>query len=154
MTKTITVAPVRKSIRVAAAPNRAFHVFTEGMSRWWLKSHSINRSPIKDIVMEPRTGGRWFERGEDGSECEWGKVLAWEPPARLRLAWQIMQSWSFDPDLRTEVEIRFIADGAGTRIELEHHLDGYGAAAEQMFQIFDSPKGWSGLLESFAREAG
>ena len=67
MNKTIAVAPVRKSINVAAAPDRAFHVFTEGMSRWWIKSHSINKSPIKEIVIEPRVGGRWYERGEDGS---------------------------------------------------------------------------------------
>jgi hypothetical protein len=66
--------------------DRTFHVFTAGMSRWWLKSDSINKSTIKDIVIEPKAGGRWFERGEDGSECEWGKVLAWEPPVRLRLA--------------------------------------------------------------------
>jgi uncharacterized protein YndB with AHSA1/START domain len=154
MTRTITVATIRKSLKVAAAPDRAFHVFTTGMSRWWLKSHSINKSPIKDIIIEPKVGGRWLERGEDGSECAWGKVLAWEPPDRLRLAWQITQSWIFDPNLLTEVDIRFIADGTGTRIELEHRLDGYGAAAEQMFQIFDSPEGWSGLLESFARETG
>ena len=66
--------------------DRTFHVFTAGMSRWWLKSDSINKSTIKDIVIEPKAGGRWFERGEDGSECEWGKVLAWGPPVRLRLA--------------------------------------------------------------------
>ena len=90
MNRTITVAPLRKSIKVTAAPDRAFHVFTAGMSRWWLKSDSINKSTIKDtikdIVIEPKAGGRWFERGEDGSECEWGKVPAWEPPVRLRLA--------------------------------------------------------------------
>ena len=70
---------------MAAAPDRVFHVFIAGMSRWWPNSHSINKSPIKDIVIEPKAGGRWFERCEDGSECEWGKVLAWEPPVRLRL---------------------------------------------------------------------
>ena len=86
MNRTITVASVRKSIKMAAAPDRAFHAFTAGMSRWWLKSDSINKSTIKDIVIEPKAGGRWFERGEDGSECEWGKVLAWEPPVRMRLA--------------------------------------------------------------------
>src|SRR5215471_9619827 len=107
MNRTITVAPVRKSIKVAAAPDRAFHVFTAGMSRWWLKSDSINKSTIKDIVIEPKAGGRWFERGEDGSECEWGKVLAWEPPTgdgsggRLLLAWQINADFRFDPALST-----------------------------------------------------
>ncbi len=89
MNETITVAPVRKSITVAAAPDRAFQVFTEGMSRWWIKSHSINKSPIKDIVIEPKAGGRWYERGDDGSTCDWGRVLSWEPPTRLVLSWEI-----------------------------------------------------------------
>jgi uncharacterized protein YndB with AHSA1/START domain len=90
MNRTVTVAPVRKSINVAAAPDRAFHVFTAGMSRWWIKSHSINKkSPIKDIVIEPKAGGRWYERGEDGSTCDWGRVLSWEPPTRLVLSWEI-----------------------------------------------------------------
>jgi uncharacterized protein YndB with AHSA1/START domain len=151
--KTVPIAPVRKSIRVAAAPARSFEVFTAGMVRWWDKQFSINKSPIQDIVMEPRSGGRWFERGTDGSECQWGKVLAWEPPDRLLLAWQITPMWQFDPALVTEVEVRFIADGTGTRVELEHRLDGYGAAAAEMRQIFDGPRAWQGLLENFAKTA-
>lgn len=153
MTRTVTVAPVRKSIRVRVVPERAFETFTQGMGRWWNKQYSINSSPIQDVVVEPRAGGRWFERGEDGSECQWGKVLAWEPPSRLVLAWQITPSWNYDPDLVTEVEIRFIADTVGTRVELEHRLDGYGAAAEDMSKVFDAPHAWEGLLESFAQGA-
>ena len=152
MTKTITVAPVRKSVRVNATPERAFEIFTAGMARWWSKQYSINSSRSRDIVIEPRANGRWFERGEDGSECQWGKVLAWEPPGRLVLAWQITAEWQFDPNLLTEVEVRFTADGAGTLVELEHRLEGYGAAAAQMREIFDGPNAWMGLLESFARE--
>jgi uncharacterized protein YndB with AHSA1/START domain len=151
MTKTIAIASVRKSIDVRATPERAFEIFTAGMVRWWSKQYSINKSPIKDIVIEPRVNGRWFERGEDGSECQWGKVLAWEPPSRVLLAWQITPSFSYDPDLVTELDVRFTAEGSGTRVELEHRLDGYGAAAEDMFKIFDS--GWPGLLESFAQIA-
>ena len=150
MTKTVSVAPVRKSVHVKATPERAFEIFTAGMGRWWSKQYSINKSPIKDIVVEPRTDGRWFERGEDGSECQWGKVLAWEPPSRLLLAWQITPCFSYDPDLVTELDVRFIAEGGGTRVELEHRLGGYGAAAEDMFKVFDA--GWQGLLESFAKE--
>jgi len=122
MTKTI--APVRKSIDVKATPERAFRIFTAEMVRWWSKEYSIDKSPIKDIVIEPRVNGRWFERGEDGSECEWGKVLAWEPPSRVLLAWQITPSFSYDPDLATELDVRFTAQGNGTRVELEHRLDG------------------------------
>jgi uncharacterized protein YndB with AHSA1/START domain len=149
---TTTLTPVRKRIRVNATPARAFEIFTAGMRRWWRREFSINRSPIKDIVMEPHAGGRWFERGEDGSECQWGKVLSWEPPGRLLLAWQITGEWQFDPSLLTEVEVRFTADGAGTLVELEHRLEGYGAAAAQMREIFDGSEAWMGLLESFARE--
>jgi uncharacterized protein YndB with AHSA1/START domain len=156
MNKTGTIASVRKTIRVPAPPTRAFEIFTAGMSRWWIKAHSINKSksPIKDVVMEGRVGGRWFERGADGSECQWGKVLAWEPPGRLLLGWQITEKWQFDPDFLTEVEVRFIADGKGTLVELEHrNLDRFGAAVEEMSKAFDSPGGWIGLLENFAREA-
>jgi uncharacterized protein YndB with AHSA1/START domain len=151
MTKTMPVAPVRKSITVAATPERAFEIFTAGMVRWWSRQYTINASPIKDIVIEPRVDGRWFERGEDGSECQWGRVLAWQPPSRVVLAWQITPSFSYDPDLLTELDVRFIAEGGGTRVELEHRLDSYGAAAGEMFTIFDG--GWPGLLEGFAREA-
>jgi uncharacterized protein YndB with AHSA1/START domain len=154
MVKTITVAPVRKQVRVNAAPQRAFEIFTAGMKRWWLPSHSINKSPISDIVMEPRVGGRWFERGQDGSECQWGQVLAWEPPRRLVLTWQISPQWQFDPNLVSEVEVRFVPDNGGTRVELEHRLDGYGDAAEQMRQVFEGANAWSGLLEKFAEAAG
>jgi uncharacterized protein YndB with AHSA1/START domain len=153
MSTTITPAPIKKSIRVNAAPARAFEIFTAGMARWWLKTHTINptKSPLEEIVLEPRAGGRWFERGEDGSECSWGKVLAWEPPTRLLLAWQINGRWQFDPALATEVEIRFAPDGSGTRVELEHrHLERLGEHAEAMAQAFTG--GWGKLLESFAQQ--
>jgi len=154
MSGIITPAPIRKSIRVDVAPARAFEIFTSGMNRWWLKTHTINptKSPIKNIVVEPRAGGRWFERGEDGSECNWGKVLAWEPPTRLLLAWQINGRWQFDPALITEVDIRFTPDGNGTRVELEHRkLEVLGDQAEAMAQAFTG--GWGVLLDSFAKQA-
>ena len=159
MSGIITPAPIRKSIRVDTAPARAFEIFTAGMARWWIKTHSINpsKSPIKDIIIEPRAGGRWFERGEDGCECQWGKVLAWEPPAdqrggRLLLAWQIDGQFRFDPALVTEIEIRFIPVESGTRVELEHRqLERLGEKSADIHQLFDSDCGWSSLLESFAK---
>jgi uncharacterized protein YndB with AHSA1/START domain len=150
MTQTITVAPVRKQVRVAAPPDRAFEVFTAGMGRWWPKSHSIGSSPQKEIIVEPRAGGRWAERGEDGSEAEWGKVLAWEPPSRVLLAWQLNQQWQYDASLMTELEIRFTPDGQGTLVELEHRMEGFGEAAEQMRQQLEGPDAWEGLLKLFA----
>jgi len=152
MTQTIVPSAISKSIRVNADPARAFDVFTAGLHRWWPASHSIGSSPIKEAVMEPREGGRWFERGEDGSECDWGRVLVWEPPTRLILAWQIDGEFRYDPELVTEVEVRFIADGPGaTRVELEHrNLDRFGKHHEAIHGTFASPGGWSGTLERFA----
>jgi uncharacterized protein YndB with AHSA1/START domain len=154
-TATITPAPVRKAVQVRAAPARAFEVFTTGIARWWPATHKIGQAPLREAVLEPRAGGRWFERGEDGSECDWGRVLVWEPPAHLVLAWQIDAQWRFDPDLVTEVEVRFLPDGPGaTRVELEHrHLERLGAGADAARAALDSPGGWGGLLEGFAAAA-
>jgi uncharacterized protein YndB with AHSA1/START domain len=103
-------------------------------------------------VIEPHEGGRWFERGADGSECQWGRVLVWQPPTRLVLAWQIDAQWQFDPELVTELDIRFVPDGDGmTRVELEHrHIERFGDKAAALRESLDSPDGWSGLLAAFA----
>jgi uncharacterized protein YndB with AHSA1/START domain len=95
------------------------------------------------------------ECGEDGSTCDWGRVLAWEPPARLVLSWDIGAGWQHDPALKTEVEVRFIAEGKdATRVEMEHrHLDRYGPRRHEMHGIFDSGMGWRGILDAFAARA-
>jgi uncharacterized protein YndB with AHSA1/START domain len=147
---------VRQSVVVQAPPERAFAVFTDGMSTWWpLASHSIGSAPMVDAVIEPRAGGRWFERGEDGSECDWGQVLVWEPPHRLVLRWQLTADYGFDPDIHTEVEVRFQPqDGNSTRVELEHRgLDAYGERTAEMRDTFGSDSGWAGLLRRFAESA-
>lgn len=152
-TATVYVEPVRKTIRVQATPARAFEVFTAGMSRWWMPTHSISptKAPIAEVVIEPRVGGRWYERGVDGSECDWGRVLLWEPPGRLVLAWQINAQWKYDPTLLTEVEVRFEAASGATEVRLEHRrLERLGDAAAAARARFDSPGGWSGLLERYA----
>lgn len=143
---------MHKSVRVAAAPARAFEVFTADATRWWPRSHSVGTSPMREAIIEPRAGGRWYERGEDGSECDWGKVLAWEPPSRLLLAWQLDARFKYNPNLVTEVEVRFIADGSNaTRVELEHrHLERLGDDAEALRQKISAPGGWPILLERFA----
>ena len=151
----IKPAPVRKSIAVKASRERAFEVFTAGMGRWWRKDHSILKSPQADVVLEKHAGGRWYERGEDGSECEWGRVLAWEPPDRILLAWQIDGDWKYDPDFLTEVEVRFVEEGRlRTRVDLEHRLlERYGEKAETVRAALDSAEGWSGGLRAFGEEA-
>ena len=155
MQRTIMPAPVRKSVRVGAPRERAFEVFTAGIGRWWPKAHHIGAADLDAPVIEPRAGGRWYERGVDGSECEVGKVLVWDPPARVVLAWQLNADWKFDPDLITEVEVQFIAEGANaTRVELEHrNLERLGERAEGMRQQIDAPNGWGGLLQLFAESA-
>jgi uncharacterized protein YndB with AHSA1/START domain len=149
------IEPVVKSVRVRATPSRAFDVFTAGMGRWWIRSHSINptKSPIAAVVIEPRAGGRWYERGEDGSECDWGRVLAWEPPTRVVLGWQLDAKWAFDPDLVTELEIRFdAADDGHTQVRLEHrHLERFGSDAETVRNALASPGGWTALLEAYEK---
>ena len=153
--KTIVPAPVRKSVRVGAPPERAFKVFTDGIGRWWPKTHHIGAADLDALVIEPKAGGRWYERGVDGSECDVGKVLVWEPPARLVLAWQLTADWKFDPGLITEVEVRFIADGANaTRVELEHRdLERYGERADGVRATIDSSEGWNGILQLFKQAA-
>ena len=145
---------VRKSITIAAPREVAFRVFTEKMTTWWpLETHHIGKAAAKEAIVEPRVGGRWFERGVDGTECTWGHVLAWEPPGRLVLSWEISSEWQHDEKLLTEVEVRFIADGTkSTRVELEHrNLDGFGQKRDEMRATLDSAGGWTGLLEGFAK---
>lgn len=155
MSTQIRPAPVRKSIFVNAPPGRAFDVFTNGIGQWWPKTHKIGGvDELARPVIEPREGGRWYQLGVDGSECEIGKVLAWEPPSRLLLAWQLNPDWSYDRDLVTEVEVTFIAEGSGTRVDLEHrHLERMGDDAGLVREMVDSPNGWGGLLQLFSEEA-
>jgi len=152
MSVTVKPAPVKKSVTVEAPIEQAFQVFTEGFGRWWPRSNSIGKSPIASAVIEPRTGGRWYEVGQDGAECEWGEVLAWDPPNHLLLVWRIGANWQFDSELHTEVDVRFVAVSDGvTRVDLEHRLlENMGDAAESARQTFESENGWSAILASFA----
>jgi hypothetical protein len=147
----ISIAPVRKQITVNANQQRAFDLFTNGMSRWWPATHSILKSPLKQYVVEPRTGGRWYAVGEDGSTGQTGYVIDWQPPGLVVLAWQLSAEWQFDPALVTEVEVRFIAESANTtRVELEHrNLQRMGERAVQVRSMVDAPAGWTAILESF-----
>jgi uncharacterized protein YndB with AHSA1/START domain len=147
---------VQKVVHVQAPQSVAWRVFTEQMGSWWpLAYYKIGKANAVDAVIEPRVGGRWYERGDDGSTCDWGSVLAWEPQSRLVLSWDINADFQYDPNLKTEIEVRFIADGKDrTRVELEHrHLDRYGARRDEMWTIFDSTGDWGKILESFARAA-
>ena len=121
-----------------------------------MASHHIGEVDCAAVVIEPRAGGRWFERGVNGVECVWGRVAVWEAPRRVVLVWQLSAQWQFDPTLHTEVDVRFIAiDDRTTSVELEHRgLDAYGDDAVAMRDTFASPNGWTGMLEHYAQIAG
>jgi uncharacterized protein YndB with AHSA1/START domain len=143
---------VHREVTVPLTRERAFELFTARMGAFWPAEHSIGTAEIADVVVEPRAGGRWFERGIDGSECDWGRIAVWEPPDRVVLLWQIGVDWTMHPDLETDVEVTFTSDGPGrTRVDLIHrHLERYGDQAEAMRAVFDSPDGWTGTLIRFA----
>ncbi len=147
---------VRKTVVVEASRERCFEVFTTRFDTWWPREHHIGGVDMAEAVMERREDGRWYERGVDGSECDWGRVLAYEPPSRLVLAWQINGQWQYDPSLVTEVEVTFTAlDARRTEVSLEHrNLDRFGADADAMRAAFTSDGGWNGLLQRFAGAAG
>jgi uncharacterized protein YndB with AHSA1/START domain len=147
---------VRKVVTVDAPQAVAWRVFTQKMGAWWpLANYKIGKAAAVDAVIEPHVGGRWYERGDDGSTCDWGRVLSWEPPSRLVLSWDISADWQPDPTLKTEIEVTFIPEGENvTRIELEHRrLDRYGARRDEMRRIFDVEGDWGRLLAQFARAA-
>jgi uncharacterized protein YndB with AHSA1/START domain len=148
---------VRKSVTVGLSKNRAFDVFTRDISRWWPRgSHTILRVPLQEVVLEPRVGGRWFHRGIDGSECDTGTVIAWAPPDRIVLGWQLNGRWQYEPDIVSEVEVRFTATGSNeTLVELEHRcIERFGETALALRAGLDAPNGWQLLLERFAGHAG
>ncbi len=102
-------------------PDAAFELFTDRFGEWWPKdSHHISEADAAEVFLEPREGGRWYERAEDGSECDWGHVLEIDRPNRILLAWQLTPEWKFDPDpaKATEVEVTFDAEENGTRVTL------------------------------------
>ncbi|SDM73987.1 SRPBCC family protein [Allokutzneria albata] len=150
-----TEIKVHRSVNVPLAPERAFALFTARMTEFWPREHSIGSSPLDRVVVEPHVGGRWYERGTDGSECDWGRVGEWQPPHRVVLLWQLGADWKFNPELETEVEVIFTeAASGGTLVELRHrHLERYGDQAQTMYAVFDSPGGWTGTLTAFAEAA-
>ncbi|MFL6124454.1 SRPBCC family protein [Actinophytocola sp.] len=148
---------VTKSITVNAGRERAFAVFTEKFSTWWPKSHHIGKAELADAVIEPAAGGRWYERGTDGSECDWGVVLAYDPPERVVLSWHLQGDWSYDPDpaKASEVEVVFTEEADGrTRVVLTHrHLDRHDDQ-EAVRGGVDAPGGWGGILADYAAACG
>jgi len=154
---TMTLADLHGTATVRLPLSRAFDFFTGSMSRWWPSEYHLGEADMVDTVLEPAVGGRWFERDADGNECDWGRVLVWEPPTRLVVTWQINGHWQYDdnPEHASEIEVRFEADGPEqTTVHLEHRHLGRLVAAEALRDgIVQSGGGWSTILERFARIA-
>jgi uncharacterized protein YndB with AHSA1/START domain len=148
------VTPVQATIVVAAPIERAFAVFTEEMGSWWPPDHHVLEAELAEMVFEPREGGQIYDRGVDGSECRWARVLAYEPPTRLVFSWDVSLQWKIetDPAKTSEVEVRFAPEDAGrTRVEIEHrHIERHGEGWERMRDAVDSEGGWQKGLRALA----
>lgn len=148
--------PLRGAITVGASAERAFQAFTGSFNTWWPHRFHIGQAEMAEAILEPRVGGRWYERGADGSECDWGRVLVLEPPHRLVVTWQIDGQWRYDPDPEhaSEIEVRFTANGPGqTTVELEHRHIHRLPGGRAVYEALIGGGGWIVILEHFARTA-
>ena len=147
-------AVVRRHVVVNGTPEQAFAVFTQQFDAIKPREHNLLGAPIAETVLEPRVGGRIVDRGEDGTECAWARVLAYEPPSRIVFSWDIGPTWQLEDDAEnaSEVEVRFVADGPGrTRVELEHrNLDRHGAGWETLRDGVADEQGWPLYLDRYA----
>jgi uncharacterized protein YndB with AHSA1/START domain len=157
MTTQAHEASVRTQIVVDVPIERAFSIFTEKFDSIKPREHNMLAVEIAETVFEPREGGRIYDRGVDGTECQWARVLAFEPPSRVVFSWDITPHWQIesDPDKTSEVEVRFISETPErTRVELEHrNLDRHGEGWEGMREGVRSGDGWPLYLQRFAELA-
>jgi uncharacterized protein YndB with AHSA1/START domain len=145
---------VRHSVVVDVPIDKAFRVFTEDFGRFKPPEHNLLGVEIAETVFEPHVGGYLYDRGVDGSECRWGRVLAYEPPHRVVFSWDISPAWQIetDADRTSEVEVRFVAETPRrTRVELEHrNLERHGDGWEGVRAGVDGDQGWPLYLRRFA----
>ena len=149
-----TAAVVAQHIVVQAPIEKAFAVFTEQFGDFKPAEHNLLGVPIAETVFEPRVGGHIYDRGTDGSECRWARVLAYEPPSRVVFSWDIGPTWQLeaDPENASEVEVRFTAETADrTRVDLEHrYIDRHGPGWEAVTDGVDGAEGWPLYLDRYA----
>jgi uncharacterized protein YndB with AHSA1/START domain len=154
MSTPATATAARAAVTVDAPIEQAFQTFTQDIGSWWNPDHHILEGELAEMVFEPRVGGHVYDRAVDGSECRWARVLAYEPPHRLVISWDINLRWQLeaDPERTSEIEVRFSAEGEErTRVELEHrHLERHGEGWEAMRDAVDSPDGWPAGMQLFA----
>jgi uncharacterized protein YndB with AHSA1/START domain len=153
MTEAITIAPVRKRIRVAASQAHAFDVFTRGISGWWPRNHNLGSTPLKTVTIEPHEGGLWYHEGEDGTRIRNGRVKLWDPPNRFVVSWDINHHWKADETVGSEVEVAFIPDGpSATIVNLEHrNFEILGAEGGESMRR-DVDRGWPGILDLYRQQ--
>jgi uncharacterized protein YndB with AHSA1/START domain len=144
----ISETTVRKTVTVVAPIARAFEVFTARFDTWWPRSHHIAGVEMAEAIIDSRAGGRWYERGVDGRECDWGKVLDFDPPSHVALSWHIDGEFKHDPDNASRVDVWFTEESAGvTRVDLVHsELDRHGATWRQLRDGVSGEGGWQSLL--------
>jgi uncharacterized protein YndB with AHSA1/START domain len=151
-----SIPPLQGTVTVGVPVEQAFRVFTNAIDTWWPGEYHIGQADMDKPVLEPREGGRWYERGVDGSETEWGRVLTWEPPSRLVVTWQINGQWQYDPNPEhaSHIEVRFTPDGPEqTRVDLEHrHLERL-VDGQALHDGIQGGGGWTAMLEMFAKAA-
>jgi uncharacterized protein YndB with AHSA1/START domain len=154
MSRHTAATSVRHEIIVQAPIARAFSVFTDEFGSFKPPEHNMLGVEIAETVFEPHAGGRVYDRGTDGSECQWARVLVYEPPERVVISWDISPQWQIETDLEktSEVEVRFIAEAPDrTRVELEHrNLDRHGDGWEAIREGVDGSDGWPLYLHRFA----
>jgi uncharacterized protein YndB with AHSA1/START domain len=151
---TAPIPPIQGKTTVDVDQQRAFEVFTASINTWWPHEYHIGASEVAEVVLEPQVDGRWYERGVDGSECDWGRVRVWEPPNRILFTWQIDGTWQFDPDAEhaSEIDVRFHADGPEqTTVEVEHRHFERLNGGESINGAIQGGGGWSALLASYAQ---
>jgi len=145
---------VRRQVVVSAPQAEAFSAFVGRFGDFKPPEHNLLGAPITETVFEPRVGGAIYDRAEDGSECRWARILAYEPPDRVVFSWDISPQWQIEtnPDLTSEVEVRFVPEGQDrTRVELEHrHLDRHGPGWESVADGVDADQGWPLYLARYA----
>jgi uncharacterized protein YndB with AHSA1/START domain len=154
MTAQTAQTSIHAEIVVEAPRERAFHVFLDRFDQIKPRDHTLLPVEIAESVFEPRAGGRVYDRAVDGSECQWGRVIAYEPPARVVFTWEISPRWELehDPDHASEVEIRFIGESPDrTRVELEHrNLDHHGTDWQALREGVSGDRGWPLYLARYA----
>jgi len=156
MSRAPTIPALRGTVTVGLPVDQAFRLFTDSFGTWWPPQYHIGQADLAIAILEPHEGGRWYEQGVDGSQCDWGRVLAWEPPHRLVLTWQVNGHWQYDPDPdhASEIEVRFTPDGPGqTTVSLEHRGLERLVGGQEVRDTIIGGGGWTSLLELLAKAA-